>query len=241
VRRCAGKRRRTHERRRPHRPPGQPIPVRLLSGRRRPPTASLKIGVHKDLQAAKAVTGLSLRELKLVLTMYTRSAGYLASIRERAARIGLDGQPAGTVTVEEEPHAIAKVIRLDAEAAAAWQRAREAAQQKRQQRKEAKPVAATMKPAPAAPKRLSLARRPRRTEALRRGRATPAQGHLCTTQEEADDAADDQCRRRTMRRYSLGRNFRRVHDACKCGHASKAPLGRGKAVGTRVLDAMMGA
>jgi len=82
----------------------------------------LKLGVHRDLAAARA---LSCRERNLALALYTGSLGYLGNMREGVPRIGLDGEPAGAVTAEEELEAVARVLKIEAENAARWQRARE--------------------------------------------------------------------------------------------------------------------
>src|SRR6266516_1165816 len=88
----------------------------------------LKLGVHRDLAAARA---LSCRERNLALALYTGSLGYLGNMREGVPRIGLDGQPAGAVTAEEELEAVARVFKIEAEDAARWQRARERHRQER--------------------------------------------------------------------------------------------------------------
>jgi ProP effector len=123
----------------------------LVGADRRP----LKIGIHRDLAAAKT---LSARQLKRALVRYTGSLGYLSNMREGAPRIGLDGQPAGAVTAEEELHAIAKVLKIEAENAAAWQRARRKSQERRSPActPEVKTSSDPPKPQPALSQRVGL-------------------------------------------------------------------------------------
>src|SRR6266536_3592728 len=75
--------------------------------------------------AAFFLVGADRKPLKLALALYTGSLGYLGNMREGVPRIGLDGQPAGAVTAEEELEAVARVLKIEAENAARWQRARE--------------------------------------------------------------------------------------------------------------------
>jgi sRNA-binding protein len=78
-----------------------------LAGRDRKP---LKVGISNDLLVAK--TDLSNTELRRALAAYTNSIGYLSKMLEGAARIDLDGEPAGVVTAEEARHAWAKMEAL---------------------------------------------------------------------------------------------------------------------------------
>jgi ProP effector len=57
----------------------------------------LKIGIHKDLEAR----GVDLRVVRLGVSRYCRHLAYQHALVEGAARIDLDGQPAGIVTLEE--------------------------------------------------------------------------------------------------------------------------------------------
>jgi len=59
----------------------------------------LAIGIHDEL--LKVDTGLSANQLRHALASYCTSIGYLGQVQEGAARIGLDGQPAGVVTAAE--------------------------------------------------------------------------------------------------------------------------------------------
>jgi len=72
----------------------------VYEGRRRP----LKIGIHKDILAAVdgALTPL---ELSRALGIYCSNPAYLGHTRKGAWRLDLDGNPAGTVTADEEAHA----------------------------------------------------------------------------------------------------------------------------------------
>jgi sRNA-binding protein len=127
----------------------------FLAGADRRP---LKIGIHRDLAAAKT---LSCRQLKRALAQYTGSLGYLSNMRENAPRVGLDGRPAGTVTAEQELDAIAKVLRIEAENAAAWQRAWENRRKPQERRSpactpEVKTSSDPPKPQPAPSQRVGL-------------------------------------------------------------------------------------
>jgi sRNA-binding protein len=77
----------------------------------------LKIGIHGELLAL----GFDRKLVVVALRSYCGSSGYLSALREGAARIGLDGQPTGVVTAEEEKIAAAqltgKIARATAEGA----------------------------------------------------------------------------------------------------------------------------
>ncbi len=62
----------------------------------------LKIGIQEDLVADEK---LAKNKIKRALASYVRSPYYFRSLKEGADRIGLDGQPAGTVTESEAEHA----------------------------------------------------------------------------------------------------------------------------------------
>jgi sRNA-binding protein len=76
----------------------------VYEGRRRP----LKIGIHNDILGAVdgALTPL---ELSKAMGAYCANSAYLRSSQEGAQRIDLDGNPAGTVTADEEAHAKARL------------------------------------------------------------------------------------------------------------------------------------
>jgi sRNA-binding protein len=106
----------------------------VYEGRRRP----LKLKIHLDIQAAVdgAVTPA---ELHKALGVYCSNPVYLGHTRKGAWRLDLDGNPAGTVTAEEEAHAKATLAGIEA---------------KKARRAAAKPAAQPTIPQP--PKRLSL-------------------------------------------------------------------------------------
>jgi ProP effector len=81
-------------------------------GRRRP----LKLKIHLDIQAAldDAVTPA---ELHKALGTYCSNPVYLGHTRKGAWRLDLDGNPAGTVTAEEEAHAQATLAGIEAKKA----------------------------------------------------------------------------------------------------------------------------
>jgi ProP effector len=61
-------------------------------------------------------------ELHRALGYYTNNAGYLLACKEGAARYGLDGNPAGSVSADEAAHAAEKLAALSARAAGEPQR-----------------------------------------------------------------------------------------------------------------------
>jgi sRNA-binding protein len=65
----------------------------------------LKIGIHGELLAL----GFDRKLVVVALRSYCGSSGYLSALREGAARVGLDGQPTGVVTAEEEKIAAAQL------------------------------------------------------------------------------------------------------------------------------------
>src|SRR5262245_45202481 len=92
----------------------------VYEGRRRP----LKLKIHLDIQAALdgAITSA---ELSKALGVYCSNPVYLGHTRNGAWRLDLDGNPAGTVTADEEAHAKATLagIRAKREARAATAKA----------------------------------------------------------------------------------------------------------------------
>ena len=111
----------------------------------------LKVGVHADLLAA--LDGMvEPRDLKSALAGYTSNARYLRALSAGACRVGLDGNPAGTVTAEDEAVAKARLAEL----------AKGITPRAKVPSAKAGPEAparttATENPKPPAPKRLSLA------------------------------------------------------------------------------------
>ena len=71
----------------------------------------LKVGVYADALAALGDT-VQLRDLKSALGAYTSNARYLRALSAGACRVGLDGNPAGTVTAEDEAVAKARLAEL---------------------------------------------------------------------------------------------------------------------------------
>jgi len=72
--------------------------------RRRP----LKVGIAEEIRAA----GLDI-DVKAALAFYAHSATYLKALVAGAVRIGLDGEPAGTVTKEQEAVARLELAKRD--------------------------------------------------------------------------------------------------------------------------------
>lgn len=62
----------------------------------------LKIGIQEELIADEK---LAKNKIKRALASYVRSPYYFRSLKEGADRIGLDGQPSGTVSESEAEHA----------------------------------------------------------------------------------------------------------------------------------------
>ena len=62
----------------------------------------LKIGIQEELIADEK---LAKNQIKRALASYVRSPYYFRSLKEGADRIGLDGQPSGTVSESEAEHA----------------------------------------------------------------------------------------------------------------------------------------
>jgi ProP effector len=64
----------------------------------------LKIGVCEEVLAKHP--GLSRHRIKRLLKKYTQSPAHWRSLKAGAARIDLNGEPAGAVTAEYEQHAL---------------------------------------------------------------------------------------------------------------------------------------
>jgi ProP effector len=121
----------------------------------RQPRQPLKIGIHNDVigRQMELQPGLIVSALRT----YTRSVGYLETLKAGAARIDLEGNPVGTVTAADEADAKRKIAKA----------ARRAAAKAIEDRKGKSAavadlpsglVAATRQPiAPAGPRRLGLA------------------------------------------------------------------------------------
>jgi ProP effector len=79
------------------------------------PRQPLKIGIHNDIIARHPELRPSL--IASALKTYTRSLGYLETLKAGAARIDLEGKPVGTVTGADEEHAKRKVAKAARRAA----------------------------------------------------------------------------------------------------------------------------
>jgi ProP effector len=128
----------------------------------RQPCEPLKIGIHNDIIARQPELRPSL--LASALKSYTRSLGYLEALKAGAARIDLEGNPVGTVTVSDEEGAKRKIAKLAWHAAATAIEACKTAGQpaaepvvERAGQQNPIPEAKTQQPAPAGPPRLGLA------------------------------------------------------------------------------------
>jgi sRNA-binding protein len=77
-----------------------------FEGQRRP----LKIGIAVDI--CEAVPELNKEHLQWALARYCMSPGYLRSLTSGAVRIGLAGDPAGTVTEEAAAKAVAMLAQV---------------------------------------------------------------------------------------------------------------------------------
>jgi ProP effector len=69
----------------------------------------VKLGIKDDIYAQSAI---SRRRITAALRSYCNSLHYLRASTEGAARIGLTGEPAGTVTATEARHATERVSSL---------------------------------------------------------------------------------------------------------------------------------
>jgi len=90
----------------------------------------------------------------------TQSPAYCSAVKAGTPRIGLDGNVAGEVTLEDEQHALIQMARLARRAAAREAEARKAAAQaveKRAEQQKPTSEAKSQQPAPAGPPRLGLA------------------------------------------------------------------------------------
>ena len=82
----------------------------------RQPRQPLKIGIHNDVIARHPELRPSL--IASALKTYTRSLGYLETLKAGAARIDLEGDPVGTVTDADEEDAKRKIAKAARRAAA---------------------------------------------------------------------------------------------------------------------------
>jgi ProP effector len=82
----------------------------------RQPHQPLKIGIHNDVIARHPELRPSL--IASALKTYTRSLGYLETLKAGSARIDLEGSPVGTVTDADEGDAKRKIAKAARRAAA---------------------------------------------------------------------------------------------------------------------------
>jgi len=79
----------------------------IYEGRRCP----LKLNIHLDIQAALD-SAITLTELHSALGAYCSNPVYLGALRNGAPRLDLDGEPAGSVSADEEVHARTALARI---------------------------------------------------------------------------------------------------------------------------------
>jgi sRNA-binding protein len=118
----------------------------------------LKVGICEEVIAQHPELGW--RRIKRLLKNYTQSPAYCSVVKAGTPRIGLDGNVAGEVTLEDEQHALIQMARMARRAAAREAEARKAAAQAVEKRAEQpKPTseAKSQQPAPAGSPRLGLA------------------------------------------------------------------------------------
>ena len=70
----------------------------------------LKVGIAADL--VERGPELDHHKLTVALTVYTRRVMYLRSLVAGAARVDLEGNPAGEVTVQDAEHAAARLVKI---------------------------------------------------------------------------------------------------------------------------------
>jgi ProP effector len=128
----------------------------------RQPHQPLKIGVHNDIIARHPELRPSL--IASALKTYTRSLGYLETLKAGSARIDLEGNPVGTVTDADEEDAKRKIVKEARRAAAEAIEDRNVAGQpaakpvaERHGQQNPIPDAQSQQSAPAGPPRLGLA------------------------------------------------------------------------------------
>ena len=114
------------------------------------PHRPLKVGIAADIPAR--CPAVERRVLGVALRVYTRRVMYLQSLVAGAARVDLDGKPAGEVTARDAEYAATKLARILA--------SREAAAVAAKGGERVKPAAVPPSPAPPAAKVLSLKERP---------------------------------------------------------------------------------
>ena len=122
----------------------------------RQPGQPLKIGIHNDVIARHPELQPGL--IASALRTYTRSVGYLKTLKAGAVRIDLEGHPVGTVTAADEEDAKRKIAKAVKRAAAkAIEDRKEAGQpaakpvEERARQESPTPEAKSRQPAPAEP------------------------------------------------------------------------------------------
>ena len=116
----------------------------------------LKVGIFEEVIAQHPE--MSRHRIKRLLKEYTQHELYWSALKAGTARIGLDGNVAGEVTLEDEQHALIQMARMARRAAAREAEARKAAAQAVEKRAERQTSEAkSQQPAPAGPPRLGLA------------------------------------------------------------------------------------
>jgi sRNA-binding protein len=102
------------------------------------PHRPLKVGIDKDLIAAGV---LSQEEASAIFSLYTRRRQYQVALAAGGARYGLDGNPCGEVTADQQEGAKTNVARIDERQAANFEAActrfrEDRAQRRAQQRQQ---------------------------------------------------------------------------------------------------------
>ena len=132
------------------------------------PHRSLKVGIAADIPAR--CPAVERRVLSAALRVYARRVMYLRGLVAGAARVDLDGNPAGEVTAQDAEYAAAKL----AEILASREVKRAAAVETKGAEQVAKPAVATVA-APPVVKVLTLKKKPLlHLPAFRHQRTTPA-------------------------------------------------------------------
>jgi ProP effector len=126
----------------------------------------LKLGVDKDLVAAGVITK---DEAKVVFRLYCGRIMYRRSQVEGADRIGLDGNPAGTVSAEHAECAARSIAVTEARRIAQAVAAKADRKKEKAAPKAKAPPPAPAPPPPPQPKRLGLADLKAAAQARRQG------------------------------------------------------------------------
>jgi sRNA-binding protein len=117
----------------------------------------LKVGICEEVIARHPELGR--RRIKRLLKNYTQSLAYCSAVKTGTPRIGLNGNVAGEVTLEDEQHALIRMARMARRAAAREAEARRAAAEaveKHAEQQKPTSEAKSQQPAPAGSPRLGL-------------------------------------------------------------------------------------